>query len=107
MGVTPLMIKLFDIVTSCLFSLGDSDYADVNQTLLFTPGGEMTLCFHVLINDDNVYERSEVFSLSLNPLESAHIQLTNSTVLVEILDDEGTDSSEHVSKSVIATSHSL
>ena len=75
----------------CIFSLGDSDYADVNQTLLFTPGGEMTLCFDVLINDDSVYERSEVFSLSLNPLESAHIQLTNSTVLVEILDDEGTE----------------
>ena len=73
-----------------LFSLGDSDYTDVNQTLLFTPGGEMTLCFDVLINDDNIYERPEVFSLSLNPLESAHIQLTNSTVLVEILDDEGT-----------------
>ena len=59
----------------------------------------MTLCINVLINDDSVYERSEVFSLSLNPLESAHIQLTNSTVLVEILDDEGT---EHVSKSIIA-----
>ena len=62
----------------------------------------MTLCFDVLIIDDNIYERSEVFSLSLNPLESAHIQLTNSTVLVEILDDEGT---EHVSKSIIAITY--
>ena len=93
MGVIPLVIKLFNTMTLCIFSLGDSDYADVNQTLLFTPGGEMTLCFDVLINDDIIYERSEVFSLSLNPLESAHIQLTNSTVLVEILDDEGTDKS--------------
>jgi hypothetical protein len=72
-----------------ILPLGDSDYIDVNQTLLFTPGGEMTLCFDVHINDDNIYERSELFSLSLNPLESAHIQFTNSTVLVEILDDEG------------------
>ena len=90
MGVIPLVIKLFDTMTSGIFSLGDSDYADVNQTLLFTPGGEMTLCFDVFIDEDNIYERSEVFSLSLNPLESAHVQLTNSTVLVEILDDEGT-----------------
>lgn len=78
-----------------ILSLGDSDYTDVNQTLLFTPGGEMELCFDVRIIDDNTYEGSELFSLSLNPLESAHIQLINSTVLVEILDDEGIENSEH------------
>lgn len=63
----------------------------MNRTLLFTPGGETTLCFDVPINDDDIFERSETFSLSLDPLESAHVQLTNSTVLVEILDDEGTE----------------
>ena len=63
----------------------------------------MILCIDVLIDDDTIYEQSEVFFLSLNPLESAHIQLTNSTILVEILDDEGT---EHVSKSIIAISYS-
>lgn len=69
--------------------LGDSDYTDVNQTLLFTPGEDRTQCFDVPIINDSIYERSERFSLSLNPLESAHIQLTNSSVIVEILDDEG------------------
>ena len=71
-------------------SLGDSDYTDVNKTLVFTPGGDPIHCFDLSIIDDSVYERSEMFSLSINPLESAHIQLTNSTVLVEILDNEGT-----------------
>lgn len=62
----------------------------MNETLVFTPGGDSTQCFDVSIDDDSIYERSEVFSLSLNPLESAHIQLTNSTIFVEILDSEGT-----------------
>ena len=70
-------------------SLDDSDYVAVNQTLVFAPDRETTQCFDVSIHDDRIYERSEVFLLSLSPLESAHISLTNSTVLVEILDDEG------------------
>ena len=69
--------------------LGDSDYTDVNQMLLFIPGEDRTQCFDVPITNDSIYEQSERFSLSLNPLKSAHIQLTNSTVIVEILDDEG------------------
>ena len=62
----------------------------MNKILVFTPGGETTLCFDVFINDDRIYERLEMFSLSLNPLESAHIPLANSTVFVQILDNEGT-----------------
>ena len=81
---------MYDMHVRCHLSLGDSDYADVNETLIFTPGGETTHCFDISINDDSVYERFEMFSLSLIPLESAHILLTNSTVLVEILDNEGT-----------------
>ena len=81
---------MYDVHVHCHLSLGNSDYADVNETLVFTPGGETTHCFDISINDDSVYERSEMFLLSLNSLESAHILLMNSTVFVEILDNEGT-----------------
>ena len=53
------------------------------------PEGEKTQCFDVFINDDAIYEQSEKFSLTLRPLESAHVELSNSTTIIELLDNEG------------------
>ena len=65
------------------FTAGD-DYIPVNEILIFVPGRESVECFNVSINDDNIFETSESFTLSLG-VEHDNVP-ENATVY--ILDDE-------------------
>lgn len=71
-----------------LYSPAGSDYAAVNETLLFSADRETTQCFNVSIIDDSSYQGSEVFLLVIRPLDNLFVVPSNRTLLVEIMDDE-------------------
>ena len=65
------------------FTAGD-DYAPVNEILIFGPGSESVECLNVTINDDEIFEASESFILSLD-VEHESVPVN---AIVYILDDE-------------------
>ena len=69
-----------------LYTAGE-DYITVNDSLLFTPGGNSAHCFDVVVLDDSISESVETFTLSLVAMddeETTHVD----TVTVTILDGE-------------------
>ena len=66
-----------------MFTAGD-DYVPVNEILIFGPGRESVECLNVTINDNEIFEASESFILSLD-IEHESVPV-NATVY--ILDDE-------------------
>ena len=66
-----------------IFIAGD-DYDPVNEIVIFDPERESAQCLNVSINDDEIFEGSESFTLSLSVGdESTPMQAT-----VYILDNE-------------------
>jgi hypothetical protein len=66
-----------------IFTAGD-DYVSVNEILIFDPGRESVECLNVTISDDEIFEASESFVLSLDV--EHEVVTVNATVY--ILDDE-------------------
>ena len=68
-----------------MFSAGD-DYVSVEEMLIFAPGREPVECLNVTIINDDIFETSESFVLSLDVKhESVPV---NATVYINIIDDE-------------------
>lgn len=65
------------------FTAGD-DYSPVNEMFIFGPGRDSVQCLNVTVNDNDVFEASESFMLSLTvEHESAPVNTA-----IHILDDE-------------------
>ena len=66
-----------------IFSAGD-DYVSLEKIIIFAPGREPVECLNVTINNDDIFETSESFVLSLDvEHESIPVKAT-----VYIIDDE-------------------
>ena len=65
------------------FTAGD-DYTPVNEILIFGPGSESVECLNITINDDEIFEASESFILSLD-VEHESVPVN---AIIYILDDE-------------------
>ena len=68
-----------------IFSAGD-DYVSVDEMLIFAPGREPVECLNVTINNDDMFETSESFVLSLDVKHEC--VPVNATVYIDIIDDE-------------------
>ena len=64
------------------------DFSLLNSTALFSPN-DLTQRIYFYINNDDIVELTEQFSLSLVPDDSSVTIAGNNSVYVQILDDDG------------------
>ena len=58
-----------------------ADYLPVNETILFHPGGEKVVCLNISIDDDDIVEGFESFTLSLD-VENGDLPAVEAVVYV-------------------------
>lgn len=64
-----------------------ADYTPVSANLTFLEGGNRTQCLDVTIIDDGVLETSEIFFLTIQPLNGNVSALSDATINID--DDDG------------------
>ena len=72
---------------TCTCYLG-LDFSLLNSTVQFSPN-DLTQRIYFYINNDDIVELTEQFSLSLVPDDSSVTIAGNNSVYVQILDDDG------------------
>ena len=69
----------------------DSDYISLSSSTLVFPDGSNNgdiQCIDIVITDDEILERNEVFTVSLNAV-TQNVMAVNAMTAVTIIDDDG------------------
>lgn len=74
------------------------DYTSVGVNITFTPRGEDTICINITVNEDQVIENEESFTVNLESAMTGAMLLDQSEVT--ILDSTGKENTFHATKAV-------